>query len=86
MDMKYIMDDVTPIIFCPTMNHDNMARRLFGRMEYIKGRVTSAGFLAFRVGEDGNVCVHAYGKSESLGIESQPERDSRIITRALNAS
>ena len=48
------------------------------------GKPISAGFFSLSV-EDGEIKVHAYGDSETLGLKSQPE-DADHILRELKRS
>lgn len=46
--------------------------------------ITGAGFFTISSGTElGTVSIHVFGKSVSLGIESNPERDRRAIARCL---
>jgi len=77
--MKYILwDDIQFIIFPESLEHSVAC-------PVHKDKVTSAGFCNVVCGHSlFSVEVKAYGDSRSLGIESRPELDSRIMTSALN--
>ncbi len=79
-NMKYLMigEHKTPILFCPTLTHSQVARHMCGA-----DSVKSAGFVSFGVDEKGEVSVSAHGSSESLKIDSAPEEDSRILQRLV---
>lgn len=72
---KYIILDLicaTPVVFSDFLQHSDVARGL-------GGKVMGAGFCFLN--EDGHyVC---YGKSVSLGVESDAERDSKILNKYL---
>lgn len=73
--IKYvIINEVYPVIFFAGIPHKAMSK---------VGKVTSAGFVKFYVNSDCEISVIVSGKSESLGIESDPE-DAKIIKRLLN--
>ena len=75
---KYVIVDGCAIIFSPAIQHKNMVG--------FNKKATGAGFVRFltEVDEYGEtiIKVNAYGKSISLGIESQ-EGDSAILTRQI---
>lgn len=75
--MKYIIFEgrlhAEPLIFTTTQEHAELARV----MEPTLGKPVSAGFLDLTLGE-----VSAYGRSDSLDIESRPE-DSLIINKLI---
>ena len=77
-DAKYVIvnggmfGDETAIVFDKMISH-----------EFFKGRAVSAGFVGFGKTKDGKIEVCAYGKSESLNVESR-EEDSDLICKALN--
>jgi hypothetical protein len=72
---KYVIVDGCAIIFSAAIQHKDMV----GYNE----TATGAGFVRFYFDEKENeIKVNAYGKSISLGIESQ-ERDSAILTRQI---
>jgi hypothetical protein len=75
---KYVIVDGCAIIFSPAIQHKDMV----GHNE----KATGAGFVSF-VSEvdswgDTIIKIQAYGKSISLGIESQ-EEDSMILTNQI---
>jgi hypothetical protein len=75
---KYVIVDGCAIIFSAAIQHKDMV----GYNE----RATGAGFVRFSTEVDNYggtiIKVQAYGKSISLGIESQ-EGDSAILTRQI---
>ena len=76
---KYVIIDGSAIVFSAAIQHKDMV----GYNDKCQG----AGFVTFRhstnkYGED-IVTAHCYGKSVSLGIESNPERDSLLITHQI---
>lgn len=79
-DAKYVIvnggmfGDETAIVFDKMISH-----------EFFKGRAVSAGFVGFGKTKDGKIEVCAYGKSDSLNVESRKE-DSNLICKALNNS
>lgn len=73
MEAKYIIiDNTKPVIFSKAIEHIDEAN---GR------NVTSAGFCKIN-SIACSVFVVAYGRSESLNIDSKPA-DGRIITKAM---
>jgi hypothetical protein len=78
MTPKYVIVDRCAIIFSAAIQHKDMVR--FGKI------ATGAGFVNFTTEIDsyGDTVIkaNAYGKSISLGIESQ-EEDSDILTRQI---
>jgi len=77
MEFKYIIiKKVFYVLFCDGIEHIAEAN---GR------NVTSAGRCRITV-VDGEIDVHCFGESLSLGIPSDPVRDAAIIKRgAINA-
>ena len=79
-DAKYVIvhggmfGNETAIVFDKTISH-----------EFFKWCAISAGFVGFSKTKDGKIEVCAYGKSDSLNIESRKE-DSDLICKALNNS
>lgn len=70
IEAKYIItEDFKPIIFSKAIPH-----KVFKNLN-----PSSAGFI--HISELGD--IHVYGSSISLGIESQPLRDSEIIETLL---
>jgi hypothetical protein len=45
---------------------------------------TSAGFISIGVNKEGNPTCSCYGKSVSLGLESNPEEDTKLAKKQLN--
>lgn len=87
MRIKYIIiDGIKPRLFSDAETHKELAR---GQV------VTSAGFCDFHQTQDRdplgdnyrqfNWVVSCYGKSESLGIASNPINDAAIIKRMLDS-
>jgi hypothetical protein len=78
-EAKYVIVEGSGIIFSAAIQHKDMV----GYNEKCEG----AGFVRFRCGkndwDEEIVTAHCYGKSISLGIESRPEEDSRILTRQI---
>ena len=78
-ETKYVIINGSAIVFSAAIQH----REMVGYGEKCEG----AGFVRFIVekDEDGIDIVKArcYGKSISLGIESRPEEDSKIVTRQI---
>ncbi len=76
--MKYIVVDNglwdAPVIFDEGIQHFEMASN-------IHGEVISAGFVRFT--PNGLEC---YGESISLGLQSAPEIDSKMINKMLGVS
>ena len=79
-DAKYVI--VNGGVFCAetAIVFDKMISH-----EFFNGRAVSAGFVGFSKTKDGKIEVCAYGKSDSLNIESRKE-DSALICKALNNS
>jgi hypothetical protein len=72
---KYVIVDGCAIIFSAAIQHKDMV----GHNE----KPTGAGFVRFIFDEkDDQIKAIAYGKSISLGIESQ-ERDTHILTTQI---
>ena len=79
-EVKYVIVGGSAIVFSAAIQHKDMV----GYNEKCEG----AGFVHFATETDptyGDTIIVAkcYGKSVSLGIESRPEEDSRILTRQL---
>lgn len=60
------------IVFSEVVTHSDTAR------VFVPGTIMSAGF--FHADQDK---VHVYGDSVSLNVKSNPERDERLIGRAI---
>jgi hypothetical protein len=78
MELKYIMlqlgDSFLPVVFPKTLIHKDVAKG----MEYAShrmGEVVSAGFAWY---DDKTNAWQAYGRSESLDLDSNPEDGKRI--------
>jgi hypothetical protein len=79
-EVKYVIVNGCAIVFSAAIQHKDMV----GYNEKCEG----AGFVRFDTETDptyGDTIIVAkcYGKSISLGIESRPEEDSRIVTRQI---
>lgn len=79
-DPKYILIDgpggYELTIFNASIDHSYMASTQ-------KGEVVTAGFISFMDGLDK---PHCYGRSTSLDVKSDPERDTKILHRMLGYS
>ncbi len=64
-----IFDKAFPLTFADAMLHKDV--------EY-RGTPTSAGFFRVYADEDGRIDIAVYGRSESLGLSSQPEDAATI--------
>ena len=75
---KYVIVNGCAIIFSPAIQHKEMVS--------FNEKATGAGFVRFiaEINEYGETIIkaHAYGKSISLGVESQ-YGDSGILTRQI---
>ena len=75
-DLKYVivevMDCELPIIFSNVIDH----------AIFIGRRVISAGFVRIKA-VDNTFEVSCFHKSVSLGVESRPEEDARLILKEL---
>ena len=79
-EVKYVIVNGCAIVFSAAIQHKDMV----GYNEKCEG----AGFVRFDTETDpiyGDTIIVAkcYGRSVSLGIESRPEEDSRIVTRHI---
>jgi hypothetical protein len=78
-EAKYVIVDGSAIVFSAAIQHKDMV----GYNEKCSG----AGFVRFYAQknewDEDVVIAKCYGKSVSLGIESNPEEDSIIVTRQL---
>ena len=79
-EAKYVIVDGSSIVFSAAIQHKDM-------VGYNK-KCEGAGFVRFDIETepiygDKIVVAKCYGKSVSLGIESRPEVDTRIVTRQL---
>ena len=76
---KYVIVDGSAIVFSAAIQHKDMV----GYNEKAQG----AGFVTFDVSKDSFgdtiIVAKAYGRSESLSVESRGDDDSRIITRQI---
>lgn len=89
-DQKYIhfdvlqgIDDVI-VTFNTAINHSDMAFDLTRNKE----NIISAGFVAYTVDRDSYndliAIPRCYGRSDSLGVQADPETDSKILRRQMN--
>lgn len=73
--MKYIVVDngawFAPVLFCEAVQHFEMANN-------VHGEVISAGYVRFTP-----TGLECYGASISLGLQSAPEIDSKMINKML---
>ena len=77
---KYIvLNEANIIIFDATLTHSDIAAYFTER----GNEVTSAGFITTDVDAHNEVRVQCYGKSVSLGIGSDREKDSRLAKFAI---
>jgi hypothetical protein len=69
------------IIFGDTKQHADIAQKF--KNEY--NEIVSAGFLSVGYADVGSnaIAVRAYGESVSLGLKSDPNRDSKLAGRTL---
>lgn len=76
---KYVIVEGSAIVFSAAIQHKDMVG--YNR------KCSGAGFVTFHYKEDSPegdyIYVKCYGESVSLGIKSNPEDDSRIITRQI---
>jgi hypothetical protein len=74
LKQKYVITDDREIIVFP---------ELLQHSEFKHFNPISAGFISFGVNKEGNPSCSCYGKSVSLGLESNPEEDTKIAKRQL---
>lgn len=67
--------DMVAVVFPTYVAHSDMAYS----MRLSRDEIDSAGFVDF----DSSGKAHAYGNSESLSLDSQPERDTKLVQRFL---
>jgi hypothetical protein len=84
---KYIVVDNEHIYLFPMhINHIDMYRNVkhahLDRGQSGSWPCTGAGFVLFKI-KDGCIVGECYGESISLGIPSNPEFDSILLTRLL---
>jgi hypothetical protein len=76
---KYVIVDGSAIVFSAAIQHKDMVG--------FNQKAEGAGFVTFDVSKDSFgdtiIVAEAYGRSESLGVESR-EEDSIIITRQIS--
>jgi hypothetical protein len=75
LKQKYIITKERVIIVFP---------ELMQHSDFKDWNPISAGFISFGVNKEGNPTCSCYGKSISLGLESNPEEDTKIAKRQLN--
>lgn len=72
---KYVLTkDRVIIVFSELLQHK----------EFESFNPISAGFISFGVNKEGNPTCSCYGESISLGLQSDPERDTKIAKMQLN--
>jgi hypothetical protein len=75
LKQKYIITENTEIIvFSELLQHS----------DFKSFKPISAGFISFGINKEGNPTCSCYGKSISLGLNSNPEEDTKIAKRQLN--
>ena len=75
LKQKYIITENTEIIvFSELLQHS----------DFKSFNPISAGFISFGTNKEGNPTCSCYGKSISLGLNSNPEEDTKIAKRQLN--
>jgi hypothetical protein len=75
LKQKYIItSNRNIIVFSELLNHSD-----FEDFNPIR-----AGFISFGVNKEGNPSCSCYGKSISLGLESNPEEDTKIAKQQLD--
>ena len=76
---KYVIIDGSAIVFSAAILHKDMVG--------FNQKAEGAGFVTFDVSKDSFgdtiIVAKAYGRSESLSVESRGDEDSRIITRQI---
>ncbi len=75
LKQKYVITKNKEIIVFP---------ELLQHKDFIDFEPISAGFIAFGINKEGNPTCSCYGKSISLGLESNPEVDTTIAKKQLN--
>lgn len=70
--LKYIMTDNGPIIFSDSFSHAEVAAAL-------RVKPKTAGFVRFNSDD----CFGCVGESISLGVRSDPEKDTERIARVI---
>lgn len=87
MELKYVIvnvafADLAPIVFREDLGHEIPVIGIGSKS------VDSAGFVSVVPDPDtpGRLKATAYGRSQGLGMASNPERDSAILTRFFNPS
>lgn len=85
MELKYVIvnqafADLAPIVFREDLGHEMPV------LGMRKEAVVSAGFVSVVPDPDNpqRLKATAYGRSQGLGLASEPERDSAILTRFFN--
>ena len=73
LKLKYIRVQDKIFMFPESVGHNEMARR------FPTEDVRTAGFVQVASDGNGGVVATAYGKSESLGLESDPTIDSELL-------
>lgn len=73
MKQKYVVIDDVIILFSELLNHS----------QFKSFNPTSAGFVSIGVDDTGNPYGKCYGRSVSLGIDSNPETDTYLLNRQI---
>ena len=78
---KYVVGEI-PLLFGSNLGAVCIGEG-FGHQDlqrvFVRGTISSAGF--FHVNHD--LTVACYGESTTLGVKANPERDARLLERAL---
>jgi hypothetical protein len=72
---KYVITEDKVIIVFP---------ELIQHSEFKHFNPTSAGFISIGVNKQGNPSCSCYGESISLGLKSNPEKDTELAKKQLN--
>ena len=72
---KYVITEDKVIIVFP---------ELIQHSEFKHFNPTSAGFISIGVNKQGNPSCSCYGDSISLGLKSNPEKDTELAKKQLN--
>ena len=80
-ELKYIIiDDKYVVLFDKTLTHKDMARNASGMPP------TSAGFCMVEPHPtEDKISVYVYGRSESLNMDSNREKDEPLIEKIVNS-
>jgi hypothetical protein len=73
--VKYVITETQDVIvFSETLEH----------AQFKSFNPISAGFISFGVNKNGNPSCSCYGESISLGMKSDPERDTMLANRKFS--